>query len=199
MIEHLLLHGGGLDSTAVFLDLIAKDIPFSVLHLNYGQKAYKMERSCIVRQCVHYQVELLEKTTEHIREVNPSSLLFGDKDASPILDSRNLVVAIIGSRYGNNLYMGIEKPFNNAQAWPDCSQSFLDNLNNVFRLSYLTRDVKVIAPFLYMDKIEVCRHAYMFDPDFFEFSESCWTPENNGPCGTCKHCVIKKKIKEECA
>lgn len=197
----LLLHGGGFDSTSVFLWLTTAGQPFDCMAIDYGHIAADAELAAIYAQCGKYQVPLRVVNSDLIGRANAgiSSLLFtGNLADDPIVEGRNLLLVTEAVLAGySTIYLGIDKPHTGV-AWPDASKDFLAALNTVLNLSFNRREIQVIAPFIDVDKTEVYRTALAQDQDFWQMAMSCWAPVNNKPCGVCKHCVIKPSYKESC-
>lgn len=202
---NVLLHGGGLDSTAVLLDLVNRKIIFDVLHINYGQKACESERRAVKKQCKTYNLNFRAWTNSSIssRCVNPgrdnSQLFTGNLDHDPIVEARNMFFIMDAIILGySNIYVGIDKPAT-GKPWPDASHEFVTCTNALLKMSFLQVPKQVIAPFLNTDKITVFEQALARDPQFFSMSATCWTPQpvTNDPCGQCKHCKLETLYKEQ--
>jgi len=191
----LLLIGGGLDSVAVFLSLVRDGVSFDAIHIDYGQIACHAERKSIESLCSKYEVPLLMKSTCSIKELNDRcSILEGNaSDSSPVANGRNLLLALIAAKYSSNLYMGLDKPYNGASPFPDTTEKYIQSLAYLLSATY-EREIVITAPYLHVDKVDVCRDAYQIDRDFFNLSMTCWLPVNGAECGVCKHCCTKRSI-----
>lgn len=213
----VLLHGGGMDSSAVFLYLrqalvrgVIKD--FDVLHIDFEHLASSAEK-----QAIHQQLRMWLSPSHrpYVRfrrfmgtvpeQAYKTQLFTGNHKDSAIIDGRNLNCVLQAANAGyQTIYMGLDKPAT-GHAWPDASQEFIDSINKVLGLSYLTSPCKVIAPFIQVPKLSVYREALKQQKDFFDLSMTCWTPAFRikrstygfSACGKCKHCKLKKEYKEK--
>jgi 7-cyano-7-deazaguanine synthase in queuosine biosynthesis len=195
--EAVLMHGGGLDSTAVFLSLVELGDKLCIVNVNYGQRAAAAEWIAVIKQAGKYNIPLLRESFSYIKDMNPQpSVMFGTSPDSPKINMRNTAMVLIGAKYANKIYLGLDKPWKDAAPWEDASQKFLEIMNRMLAVSIVTRKVEVIAPFITVPKLEVCKQAYEADREFFDLSMTCWTPNSGEECGVCKHCKIKEEIRE---
>lgn len=196
-----LLHGAGLDSTAVALYLLKHEVNFDAIHFDYGQIASKFEWETIKRQAEKLKFSAYQESASNLLSVNDvrnSQLFSGNHSHEPIVEGRNLYFIMSAVFLGyKDIYIGIDKPAT-GNAWPDASENFILNVNNVLQFSFLKSYVKVIAPFINIDKQQVFKESKKLWANFFDGSMTCWTPENFKECGKCKHCKLKRKYKEEC-
>lgn len=201
MSKTALLHGGGLDSTAVFLHLIDSGIDFDCVWCDYGQVAADAEIAHIRAQCVKYGVNLSVSQTDTIRKLNKDSscmIFSGDHNHTPIVEGRNMALIMNAVLKGyDKIYVGIDKPAS-GDAWGDASKEFIQTMNDLFSMSFNHRKIEVIAPFIKIDKEDVFKKALGFDKDFFAMSMTCWTPESVARmCGKCKHCKLEVEYKQK--
>lgn len=185
-VDHVLLHGGGLDSSSLFLHLVKNQVKFVVVHFDYGQVAYKAERAAIQRQCDKYEIRMFTIQNHTIRALNPGpNKLFDGISDKAYVESRNLALILHAhSKFEHAiLHMGLDKPVTGVP-FPDCSSDFLNAVKGDY-------GIEISAPFIATDKQEICESAYQFDPEFFANTMTCWTPVDGNECGECKHCKIK--------
>lgn len=199
MSKIALLHGAGLDSTALFLDMIKKGIQFDCLHFDYEHVAADAERENIRDQCKKYNIPLIRQHTSTVSKLNTglNCMLFsGDHSHTPVVEGRNMALIMEAVAMGyDTIYVGIDKPAS-GKAWGDASKVFIQTMNDLFTMSFMQREVKVIAPFIDRDKEEVFKDAVAFDPEFFQMSMTCWTPVSSVQgCGKCKHCLLEVEYK----
>lgn len=191
--DSVLLFGGGLDSAAVFLHLVKTEVPFVVVHVNYGQVAAPAEIGSVVFWCRQYDIPFdLITDGGYIKDVNPQpSIMFGTGDSSPFIDARNLQLLLATARRmpQRNLVLGLtlEEGVMHTDANPDAVEVF----DRVIRLSFPVAGKYVTAPLIGMPKFQAMREAYAFDPLFFEFTMTCWRPVQGSECGKCSHCLKK--------
>lgn len=204
---NVLLMGGGMDSYAVLLWLINGGSSVTCVHVDYGQTSAKAElKACklqlnYIHEKYHILTELLELSDYEntIHKLNPmGSYLFGDKEASPELNGRNLVLflkAVGLAGYKGTVYMGLDKPYDGGKPFRDCTIEYFD------KVRYLIgrHDIKVAAPFIKWDKKDVVYWASNLDGDFLDRTMSCWDAivdnDNIVECGVCKHCKTKQELR----
>lgn len=203
---NVLLMGGGMDSYAVLLWLMKSDIPVTCVHIDYGQTSSMAERKACKSQ-LDYVFNKFNKVPDFIEDddfnlihkLNPNgSYLFGNKEASPELKGRNLVLflkAVGLAGYNGKIYMGLDKPYNGAEPFKDCVLSYFDKA-----IKLIDRpDIEVIAPFIKWDKKDVVYWASEQDGYFLDRTMSCWDAVvENGriiECGVCKHCKTKQELR----
>jgi 7-cyano-7-deazaguanine synthase in queuosine biosynthesis len=169
---NILLHGGGLDSTALFLRLVAQGKNFHCVHINYGHAASDMEWKNIQYQCRKYGIENLQLQDSVIRALNPQpNKLFGDQVDNYYVESRNITFITLALRQlvdVDTIYLGLDKPVSGTPL-PDCSHEFMQSVQKSF-------NVNIAAPLIDEDKEDFCRSAYEFDSEFFDFAMTCWHP-----------------------
>lgn len=190
MTKIVLLHGGGLDSSAVFIELVASKQDFEVMHVNYGQIASSHELAAVTKQCEKYQVPLSTFHISTVRALNPGpNKLFDGVSDKAYIESRNLALILLAHKTfpDAEIWLGFDKPVTGVP-FPDCSIDFIKAVESDF-------GIRLRAPFIDIDKDQVCGAALEFDSDFYENSMTCWTPTSKGECGECKHCKIKNKLK----
>lgn len=200
-MDTVLLSGGGLDSTALFLYLWGNKIDFRVVHIDYGHLAFDAEAKSIIYWCAKYDMEYIPVQSDLIRDFNQDSLLFGT-GANPYLNGRNAIAALIGSRFGKHIYMGLDNVAGDTYLHTsrvtgliDANPEFLTAVNNWFKIFYFENPPKVYAPFLRMSKLDSLLFAYKLDQGLFSHSMTCWTPTEFGEeCGVCKHCLLKTDL-----
>lgn len=197
MNKPVVLMGGGMDSYAVLLYLKSTGIKDVVgLHVDYGQVGMEAERAAVIKQCEFAGYEYIIDYDEGklIHGNNPNgSLLFGDKTAPPMMYARNLVLLLIATQYGDNIYLGLDKPYDGGIPYFDCTLDYFQQAIKLIGNPNLT----VAAPFVEADKADVCKAALQVDPNFFDNFMSCWIPVNNEECGECKHCKTKAELRSK--
>jgi 7-cyano-7-deazaguanine synthase in queuosine biosynthesis len=202
MFDYVLMHGGGLDSSVVFMWAVKHQLNFCAVHVDYGQYAAAAESEVVALQCQKYGIPYIAEKDRYLKLVNPQpSIMFGTSKENPTLNMRNTQMVFIGAKYGTNILLGLDLPWNNAKSWPDASLEFMFLMNKLLKASFITREVTVSAPYIRMSKITACKEAYQFDHEFFGLTMTCWSPKSvEGKwigCGDCKHCNIKREIIEE--
>jgi len=193
-MENILLFGGGLDSANLFLYLVKSRIPFSCLHIDYGQKAAEAEIQAVKLFCDKYDVELKLVNDTRILQYNKQPNLMFGTGTNPYIDARNLVLIMTAAEYADNIYIGF---YDKNDPVSDANAKFYDSVNAVLAGSFFNRKVQLVAPIIDIPKQQLCKESYKFEPEFFKWTMTCWLPVDGKECGHCKHCLKKKEIYEK--
>ena len=149
----VLLHGGGIDSSAVFLLLATSKTPFTVLHVDYGQPTVNQERKAIREQCYLFGVPFDFATA-------PST-----KKGREMFKGRNLMLISIGFTRSNTVYVGLIGDC----VFADSSPEFLDSALAAART--FNKEAKLIAPTYNLHKGEELALIHLLGGKDFPF----WT------------------------
>jgi len=206
--HQVLLHGGGLDSTALFLHLadhMPIDTPLSIVHIDYGQKAAKQEFSAITRQ-----FKALKSLKHRPLILYPGSMDLGFSQAS-IMEGQTLgeqqsdnqlyfrnpllllyAASLMRSRYPNpeepitlNVAFHVE-PSNSA--FPDAKTPYLAMLEEMFK--ELGDNIQIKTPLSHLTREEIFQIGIEYTPDFYKYAYTCYEKD---PCVAgsdtmCLHC-----------
>lgn len=213
----LVLFSGGVDSSTCLALAIhrygkANVIPLSIY---YGQKHDK-EVSAAKEILKYYQMEGMVLDLTPIFSFSDCSLLkHSDKDipmksyadqfketngapVSTYVPFRNglflsAAASIALSRGCSYIYYGAHADDAAGNAYPDCSQEFADAMNQAI-YEGSGRQLKLIAPFIGMNKAEVVKTGLALQVPY-ELTWSCYAGGDE-PCGVCGTCIDRRKAFE---
>lgn len=215
--NHLVLFGGGLDSTVLSLHLRNKidngDIQPGQLRFmfaDYGQKASGKERLVAINYAkkldarIHAEDLYMDWSDAHImahvahkaKEANNNRLEL----RNPFLLMAAASIAASNFEGETTIYLGFHKEPDDAP-FPDARLGWLGPMNEVLKLA-TTQKVRVEAPFGYMPRVEIAKYGYILDPEIFYNTWSCYEAGNTGwnevlqtyECGECVHCKTKEEM-----
>jgi len=197
MNKPVLLLGGGLDSTALFLQLIKEGIDFSCVHVDYGQVAHSSEYHHCAILCHRYGVTLHNKKDIIINGLTDESLLLGDDTDNIEVKARNFTLILHALAISKTIYLGLDLPEGGKTPLFDTTSTFLQDTPKALKALCGIDGVSLRAPCIFMYKEDVYREAYDFDKGFFNLSISCFTPASNySECGVCSKCATKIKYRK---
>ena len=195
IVENVLLMGGGFDSTTLFLAMHYNRIPFSALHVDYGQQAYEAEKRVITQLCLNYSVPLIRRTeTMDIKQCNAQpNIIMGTSESDPYLIGRNYYLLSYAAAHGENVWIGLSE----GRIF-DCTLGFIYSLNALWSHAFDAKR-RAIAPFVDDKKLTLINLGKMLDEDYHDYISSCYHPnyEDTRPateihekygCGRCSHC-----------
>lgn len=190
MKRAVLLYGGGLDSTALLLELV-KERKVIALHINYGQVAFMQERRAAQYWCGKYGV-YYDTFFAHLDYVSPKASIVGGTGGD-MMDGRNMTLIAMGAMYAasNNIhevYVGFhqEPPHH---PFPDATEKGLAAMQMAVTVM-CQAPIKLLAPFSNLSRFEIVKNAMAIDGKFLDETHTCYTNEYNG-CGKCAHCIQK--------
>lgn len=217
-MKALVLFSGGVDSTTCLGMVVSKYGKDNViaLSMSYGQKHTK-EIECANNIAKYYGVEHLYLDLSKIFEYSDCSLLMhSDKeipkedyasqiaktDGKPVstyVPFRNglflsSAASIAISKDCGEIYYGAHSDDSAGNAYPDCSFEFNKAINDAIYIGS-GEQVKVIAPFVEMNKAEVVKIGLSLNVPY-ELTWSCYEGEDK-PCGICGTCIDRIKAFEE--
>lgn len=216
-MKALVLFSGGLDSTVLLAEVIEKHGKENVIALSvsYGQK-HEKEIETSKKLCKYYGVEqlfldlasiflhsnssLLSHSTENLPQgsygdyVNKSD----DKQNAPVssyVPFRNglflsSAASIALSKDCGVLYYGAHHDDVAGDAYPDCSESFVNAMNMAI-YEGSGNQLNINAPFVKISKADIVQRGIKLKVPF-ELTWSCYEGEEN-PCGTCGTCIDREK------
>ena len=199
MTKGLILLSGGLDSL-VSLDIAFKTVEIKLAVIfNYGQKSYKEEKDASIKIAKHYGIEHKIIRLPYLKELTNNSYTNSDNSKLDDINSvwipnrnglfLNIACSICESLDLDTVVFGANKE--EAQEFPDNSKKFVDYCNKLFEFSS-KKKVKVLAPCLQFDKIQIINYA--IDNSLpLNFIKSCYNSNlNTGRkhCGKCMSCKL---------
>lgn len=176
MLENqtFILHSGGIDSTALINYYLKLNNTIKSLHINYGQVACKNERKAVNQICKYYNIEKINFDLK-------SQLSF----SKGVIQGRNLFLlatALLATSFKKGqIALGIHKGTN----YVDCSESFLNLINQLFSL-YSNGKIVVAAPFIQFNKKQIFKYCQQESVPL-EMTYSCELGLKQ-PCGKCPSC-----------
>ena len=200
----LVLLSAGLDST-VNCYLARQDYQdMRVLCFNYGQKsaAKEMNRSALIAQEIN--IPFISLNLPWLKDLGdsaltssaplPGSIHLSDKkqtqeSAKQVwVPHRNAIFIHIAAAFASNKPTDIIVGFNKeeAQTFPDNSQSFVDSINESLKFS-LSHPVQVKSYTLHLDKKQIVQLGKKHNVNF----DLIWSCYEGGeePCGQCESCL----------
>lgn len=212
-MKKLVILSGGLDSTAVFLNLIASNKNVDGISFDYGQKC-KQELQIAKKLCDRYQrshtlidISNLFFIFGKNQLTNPNTKISQKYSRNIIVPLRNALFLQIASCYAlsngyEEIYLGshlddiIKKE--GEYLFPDCSPEFLQAFEVAQNKGILTtQKLRFFSPALEgLRKRELIQNAYQIDKESLFNSISCY---NNGlvNCGCCDSCINRKRSFKE--
>ena len=145
-MDVLILFSGGIDSTACLNYFLKRNDKINLLYFNYGQPNEQIERKAAIDVSNFYNIEL------NIIRIDGCSVSEG------MIPGRNaflLSLSLLKVPFRNG---GVVIGIHSRSIYSDCSESFLDLMQNIFDIYYDGR-VKILAPFLYWDKSDIIAYA----------------------------------------
>jgi 7-cyano-7-deazaguanine synthase len=145
-MEVLILFSGGIDSTACLNYFVKRNDNIHLLYFNYGQHNESEERSAAINVSNYYKHEL--------NIVNIEGFLIPEG----MIPGRNaflLSLALLKTPFKNG---GITIGIHDHSIYPDCSESFISNMQNIYDIYYDGR-IKILTPFLHWNKGDIINYA----------------------------------------
>jgi len=203
-MKTVVIFSGGMDSTVLVYDLIARGDIVKVLSVDYGQRHAK-EIECAKRIAARLGIE---HRVADLRGI--SSLLAGSSLTSPevavpdghyaeenmkatVVPNRNMIMLAVAAGWAISLRFD-EVAFGahggDHAIYPDCRAEFADAMDNALRLADW-HPVSLSRPFVKMAKADiVARGLELRVP--FECTWSCYKGEDHH-CGVCGTCVERRE------
>lgn len=196
---------GGLDSSTMLAYFIKDQFynPKSIhcLGFRYGSKHNKYENEAAEKIANYYGVDYkLIDLTEAIGKLFKSDLLltggdipeghYSDESMSrTVVPGRNIIFASILAGYAwsldcNKIALGVH--LGDRAIYEDCRPEFIKSLDTCIYLGTGHR-VQVDAPFIEMNKIDICRLGLELEVPF-ELTRTCYKDQEKacGKCGSCQ-------------
>jgi 7-cyano-7-deazaguanine synthase len=202
----VVLLSGGMDSST--LAYVARDRGYRIiaLHVNYGQRTEGKERQCAERIATLLgAAEFFEVDIGYLARIGASALT--DRGI-PVKDYEDtpaqLPATYVPFRNANLLSIatslaearGAEAVFIGAQAsdysgYPDCREEFMEAFQQVIdRGTRETTRIRLIAPFVHMNKTEILRTGIALGVPYRE-TWSCYRSSDLA-CGRCGACHFRR-------
>lgn len=173
----MILASGGIDSTACIHYYIERGYTVSVMHIDYGQKAFKPEKAALQSICAYFEIAYQSLCFHGI----PWSTSNTDE-----IVGRNLLLAAIGIAAYDPTHGLIAMGIHAGSDYIDCSPDFQYQLSGLAQL--LTRyHVDFDFPFGSWFKQDIVEYCKIHNVPI-QLTYSC-TKSDDDPCGSCSSCL----------
>lgn len=203
----VILLSGGLDSLCA-LDMAKKDYEIILaLTFDYGQKAFKQEEEAAKNISEFYNIKQETISLPFLAQITKNALTDADNnnfnDLKEVwVPNRNGLFLNIAASYADKLecnYVIFGANKEEGVDFPDNTEDFTKAGDVFFKYSTLNQ-VKILAPTLQLDKIQIINYA-IDNAVPLRLIKSCYTNSKKhcGKCMSCKHlysAVIKSKNPE---
>lgn len=198
------LLSGGLDSTVLLFDLLARSHSVKALSANYGQRHYREIRFAAAaakdKKIDHEIIDLRGVT----KLLSGSSLISQDVDIpdghyeeesmkSTVVPNRNMIMLSLAAGWAissNFDAVAYAAHAGDHTIYPDCRPEFVAAMAETFKLTDWHK-IQLITPFISMTKADIVRRgAELRVP--FDRTWSCYKGESVH-CGTCGTCVERRE------
>lgn len=209
MIRAIVLLSGGLDSTVILAEAIAKGRICHAITFNYGQKHF-VEIEAARRIANHYGI------TQQFISIDPAlfndSALTNSALQAPVNRSINDIPHSIPSTYvparntlflayaaaiaeaqkADEIYYGANA--NDSHPYPDCRPAYMVAFQSVLNLAtkraVVASPPTLMTPLLELSKKEIVEKAKKLSVPV-DLTWSCYQPQANLPCQICDACIIR--------
>lgn len=205
--EVILLLSGGIDSTTLLAELSSNGKKVHALSFDYGQRHqaelyfaginadfYGVSVHHIVNLDLASIASVSMLTNPNMQPTNYLGKTLPDRPDETYVPGRNLMMLSYAAAYAEahhlqEIYFAANA--DDGLRFPDCSTSFIDKLNQLWKTSLNTAGIQVHTPFIHLTKAEVIRKSRQLDVNL-EHTLSCYAPSGNSECGLCLSCALKQ-------
>lgn len=218
----VVVFSSGQDSTTILIKLLSGEV-FDEIHaitFDYGQRhIQEVENSRKVIKLLSEQYP--EKTLtqkviniESMMEIVPTNYLMHELKEikttekglpSSFVPGRNILFFTLASMYAyaqgsKEVYVGISEE--DYSGYPDCTNEFVQAMEKAVKIG-MEYEVKIQAPFMYLDKAEIHHEAYVLGQLEFvdEHTITCYEGQKSPGCQKCPACILRQngldRFKEE--
>lgn len=200
--DSLIVLSGGMDSTTLLYDR-ADRIALAVT-FHYGANHNEREAECARHHCRRLGIEHIEIPLGFMGRYFESSLLSGadaipeghyadDNMRSTVVPFRNGIMLAVAAGLAES--RGLTEVFianhsGDHSIYPDCRPEFVEAMAQAVKAGTY-EDVKIMAPYTYLDKAEIVRHGARLGIDY-STTYSCYKG-GEIQCGTCGTCVERRE------
>ncbi|HET6373396.1 MAG TPA: 7-cyano-7-deazaguanine synthase QueC [Candidatus Polarisedimenticolia bacterium] len=199
----VVLVSGGMDS-CVTAAIAAADNDAAFLHVSYGQRTERKERSCFDSIADHFNARRLVARLDHLREIGGSSLtdptmIVPEGDPArpgipstyvPFRNGQLLSIAaawaeVLGAR---RIFIGAVEE--DATGYPDCRRTFYDAFQRAIEAGTRPESrISIETPVIHMTKSAIVTRAFELGAPL-HLTWSCYRSEQPA-CGRCDSCVLR--------
>ena len=201
MTKSIILLSAGLDSLVALGSCKDKYGVDLALTFDYGQKAVKQEISASKKICEYYKIQHKVIVLDWLKEITRTSLVsnenvpsvnLGTKESASLVwvPNRNALFLNIAASFADSfnydyILFGANK--DEAETFPDNTESFRSKISDLFQISTLAKP-KVVAPLINFTKNDIVKVA-MESNIPLEFVRSCYIGDEKhcGECESYKH------------
>jgi len=201
----VVLLSGGMDS-CVCAALAARDYDAAAVHVSYGQRTEKRERSSFAGICDRLGIrhrlvvrnEALEKIggsalTDRSIAVPEACELGGGVPVTyvPFRNAHFLAVAVSWAEVlgAEKVYIGAVEP--DSSGYPDCRPAYYNAFNELIRQGTKDGQIEVVTPLIAMHKAQIVTLGLELGAPL-DLTWSCYSREDRA-CGVCDSCVLRLK------
>jgi 7-cyano-7-deazaguanine synthase len=203
------LLSGGLDSTTALAIAKSQGFACHALTVKYGQlhavELAAAQKVAAQFGAVHRVVEIdlaplarSALTTAEIEVPKDRSLeeigAPGDVPATYV-PARNTVLLSLALAWAESIgardiFVGVNVL--DASGYPDCRPAFVAAFENLAQVATRSGGFKIHAPLIEMTKAEIVKRGIALGIDY-AVTHSCYSPINDGACGRCDACQLRRK------
>jgi 7-cyano-7-deazaguanine synthase len=207
MMKAVCLLSGGMDSSTLAYVAKRRGYEILALHLNYGQRTERKERSCAKKIAELLDAEaFVEINLDYFTSFGSSSLT--DKEIAveeydserenmpntyvPFRNANLLSIAtsFAEAREADAIFIGVQSL--DYSGYPDCRPEFIKAFQKVIDLGTKdTTKITLFAPFIGMTKTDILKEGLTLGVPY-ENTWSCYRNETKA-CGTCGSCHFRKE------
>lgn len=201
----VVLLSGGMDS-CVCAALAARDYDAAAVHVSYGQRTEKRERSSFAGICDRLGIrhrlvvrnEALEKIggsalTDRSIAVPEARELGGGVPVTyvPFRNAHFLAVAVSWAEVlgAEKVFIGAVEP--DSSGYPDCRPAYYNAFNELIRQGTKDGQIEVVTPLIAMHKAQIVTLGLELGAPL-DLTWSCYSREDRA-CGVCDSCVLRLK------
>lgn len=201
---------GGMDSSTLAYYLKDKGYELEAVSFSYGQKHAVKELECAKKiandlKIKHTVVDmsflgsLLNSALTNKDEAVPEGHYEAETMKRTIVPNRNTIMATIAHAIGyskgiKNLALGVHG--GDHHIYFDCRPVFIDTLQTLLQRSNGDDEIKVFAPFLYIDKTDILRLGLNLNVPYQD-TWTCYAGRTDA-CGKCGSCSERIQSFQQC-
>ncbi|PYX32171.1 MAG: 7-cyano-7-deazaguanine synthase QueC [Acidobacteria bacterium] len=205
----VVLLSGGMDS-CVCAALAARDHDAAAVHVSYGQRTEKRERSSFEGICDRLGIrDRLIVRNDALRAIGGSALTDANIAVPesqevgtgvpvtyvPFRNAHFLAVAVSWAEVlgAEKIYIGAVEP--DSSGYPDCRPAYYRAFNEVVKTGTKEGAIEIVTPLIAMRKADIVRLGLEVGAPF-DLTWSCYQREDRA-CGVCDSCVLRLRAFRE--